>query len=442
MTTQVTSYWSMVSPNVFKNTTHNNASIAEMVKRLNTKMDTLLSCGFLSNMIESRLRANPPHLDNCTDWAHNACDIEEVNPMASKHRLRAVIGFDDTGAPIIKQISASSETALADAIVNAFIKSGRIRDFISIDKQTLPPSKHLFSEYINYWRQTYKQGGAKSTQVFRDAKQTVLLNYFGNMDIEDIKVETVQQFLDFRAFKEGRSKVTVRADLVFLKELLDCAVKDGIIPTNPAKDSRINNNGEAGEGTRALTPAQYKAIRDSIPALTDDTERLALSLFAYTSLRREEAMALRWANVDFDTMVINIDSALTFVSGKADLKATKTKESKRPFPMSAELAEILKPLRRDFGFVISNSDKGEAMSVGTFRGLWKRLASHIELYGATPINFRTTFVTLGIAGGVDPRTMAKLCGHSNTNTTMNVYSKVVNDQLPQAMKTLDNYLSN
>ena len=36
----------------------------------------------------------------------------------------------------------------------------------------------------------------------------------------------------------------------------------------------------------------------------------------------------------------------------------------------------------------------------------------MELYGETPINFRTTFATMAVASGVDIRTMQSLMGHS------------------------------
>ena len=49
-------------------------------------------------------------------------------------------------------------------------------------------------------------------------------------------------------------------------------------------------------------------------------------------------------------------------------------------------------------------------------------------------------ITLGITAGIDPKTMQGLCGHSNTATTMNIYAKVVNEQLPKGIEQLDRFI--
>ena len=371
--------------------------------------------------------------------------------MASKHRLRAVIGYDETGEPIIRQINGKSEIDLADEIVRAFIKSGRITEFmpeiykrlgiVHEPEQDSEQPKHMMSEYVPYWRETYKKGGAKSTQVFRDAKQSVILRYFGEMNVEDIQPDTVQQFLNYRAFEDRMKKATVKADWAFLREIMECAVRDGIIPSNPARDIRLKNNAEAGEGTLALSPEQYKAIRSSVDLLANEIERVTLALFAFTSFRLEEALALKWDDVDFDNNTIRIHSAMTFVNGKADHKTTKTRESKRDFPMGDKLRTILFSVKKDNGYIIAGSPDGDHITESKFYRMWDRISKQVNLYSTTPINFRTTFTTVGIAAGVDPRTMAKLMGHSNTDTTMNVYSKVVDCQLPAAVNALSTYLS-
>lgn len=424
------------------------ASACDSLSRLITTIDQRKN-----NVVKSEQRDNPSaQLENCTECALDACHKnKEGNPMASKHRLRAVIGYDETGEQIIRQINGKTEIDLADEIVRAFINSGRISEFlpdiynrfgIIHDPEPEEESqKHLMSEYVPYWRETYKQGGEKSTQVFRDAKQSVILRYFGEMYVEDIQPDTVQQFLNYRAFEDGMKKATVKADWAFLREIMECAVRDGLINTNPAKDMRLKNNAEAGEGTLALSPDQYKSVRSSVEVLQDETERVTLALFAYTSFRLEEALALKWSDVDFETNTIHVHSALTFVNGKADQKKTKTKESKRDFPMGEKLRSILFAAKRENGYIISGSSDGEHITEARFYRMWNRIGRQVDLYGTTPINFRTTFATVGIAAGVDPRTMAKLMGHSNTDTTMNVYSKVVECQLPMAVNMLNTYLA-
>ena len=73
--------------------------------------------------------------------------------------------------------------------------------------------------------------------------------------------------------------------------------------------------------------------------------------------------------------------------------------------------------------------------------LWDSLKSHIELYGMTAINFRTTFATMMVASGVDIKTTQALMGHSTPEMTLKVYAKKEASRLPEAMKKMEVFLA-
>ncbi len=358
--------------------------------------------------------------------------------MAREHRLRICVGFDGDGGQIIRQISAKSEVELGDAVVRALMKSGRLVEFIpeiyqqfEASKREPAPKKTNFKKYLEHWRQTYKTSGAVNTQVFRDAKQNILLRAFGNTDLEELRPDDVQRFLNERA--KQVSKTTVKSDWCMLKEVLDSAVSDGIIERNPAKDSRLHNPAPEGKGTSALTIEQLKSIQTAIPTLEDQRERCLIALLAFTSMRREEALGLRWENVDFEHNTLAIREAIVFPVNKPVLKETKTKSSERLFPMGEELRKILWDCKHESGYVISTKS-GDPISSVTYRRIWASLKSHIELYGASAMNFRTTFATMSIASGVDIRTTQALMGHSTPDMTLKVYTKTEPTRLPAAVE--------
>ena len=74
-------------------------------------------------------------------------------------------------------------------------------------------------------------------------------------------------------------KATAKADWAFLREIMECAVRDGLMNSNPAKDMRLKNNVEAGEGTLSLSPDEYRSVRSSVDLLQNEIERVALALF-------------------------------------------------------------------------------------------------------------------------------------------------------------------
>jgi len=165
-----------------------------------------------------------------------------------------------------------------------------------------------------------------------------------------------------------------------------------------------------------------------------------LGLLAYSSMRREELLALRWENIDFKSDTFEIKEALVYPRSRPTFKATKTKSGKRIFPMDIRLREILLSCRKENGLIICN-DEGKPFTIHGYQKLWKTLSEHIELYGMTAINFRTTFATMAIASGVDIRTTQALMGHSDPKMTLKVYTKLEQTRLPAAMNQISSFLS-
>lgn len=360
--------------------------------------------------------------------------------MAKQHRLRVIISYDDDQKPIIKQIAANSETALADMAIKAIIKSGRIAEFMPdlITSLTSPKQKTPLKDYIVRWRKTYKTGLSPTTEVFYDSKQSIIFKAFGDRFIEDLKTEEIQRFLNERAQKY--KKKTVKDDLAFIRMVLDSAVCDGIIAKNPTRDKRISNPAEEGEETVALSREQIISIQEAIPKLADVREKCLLGLLAYTSMRREELLALRWENIDFQTNTFEIKAALVYPKSRPTFKSTKTKSGKRIFPLDVRLHEILLSCRKESGLIIC-TDEGTPFTIHGYQKLWKSLSEHIELYGMTAKNFRTTFATMAIASGVDIRTTQALMGHSDPKMTLKVYTKLEQTRLPSAINRISGFLS-
>ena len=266
----------------------------------------------------------------------------------------------------------------------------------------------------------------------------MLKRHFENKPIEEIATSDVQGFVTARA--EKYSKKTVHDDLAVLKELLDSAVSDGIIQTNPARDKRVKNNAQAGEGTAALTKWQISSIQKAIPGLEDSNEKCLIALLAYTSMRREEVLGLRWECVNFNLHKIEIREATVYVGSKTHIKGTKTAGSMREFPMCSHLEDILHDCSKPCGYVVAGKN-GKPLTHWEYLRLWDSLSQHIELYGMTAINFRTTFATMAVASGVDVRTTQSLMGHTTPEMTLKIYTKQEQSRLDNAMNQVTSFVS-
>ena len=403
--------------------------------------------------------------------------------------LNVVVGRDGDDV-IVQRVSAYDELTLADKVVEAMVRSGRIWEFLpfipakSCDKDGLfdgncPdgrnrmcgkageggrfggrdcavgntgaggrggagaaffPRKTPFTSYIKRWFLTYKTGLAKTTENFYLTKVRLLIEEFGDRYIEGITAEDVQLFLAKRSAQ--CTKKTVHDDLATLRDLMNSAVEDGLIVKNPTKDRRIRVNAPSTRGTTALTRDQMSDIRRRIPFVGDPIARCFVALLAYTSMRREEVLGLKWECVDFEKGVLRIENAVVYTGGHMYIKGCKTETSAREFPLCSALRDILLACRRDSGYVIYADDPEKPISsLCRYQRFWRELSEEIELYGATARTFRTTFATLAIHSGVDVKTAQGLMGHASSKMTMDVYAKVDPGKYADAIEKLEGYLA-
>jgi integrase len=89
--------------------------------------------------------------------------------------------------------------------------------------------------------------------------------------------------------------------------------------------------------------------------------------------------------------------------------------------------------------VFSNAD-GTPMDPGTLTHNFARIARRTELSGVRFHDLRHTFASLMLLGGVHPKIVSEMLGHSSVAFTLDTYSHVIPTLQQAAMKRLDEML--
>ena len=162
-------------------------------------------------------------------------------------------------------------------------------------------------------------------------------------------------------------------------------------------------------------------------------ERVLLFLDMTTGLRRGELAGLKWQDIDFENMQIDVNrSVVSQVVGRC-----KTEASQKPVPMDGCTAQLLQswlqatPYRNPEDWVFaSNSRAGEKRGK---QPLWLQtiMRYHIqpvvERLGITKRvswhTFRRTFATLLKANGEDIKVVQELMRHGSSRVTMDIYAQ-------------------
>lgn len=354
------------------------------------------------------------------------------------YRRRVRIGQNDDGSPIYKRIQAHGEDEENDRIVQAYVDSGRIWEFITMENSKPKHSSQTdFKVYAIGWMNTYKKGKLKprTWQTYNQYLTAQLFPAFDGRNIEDITAKDIQAYLNANKEQAGKS---LKNYLNLLKQILDSAVEDKIISENPAASSRIFNPSDKKTPRKALSVEQLKEIVDVMHHMEDCEEKLLLALFIHTGARRGEVLGLRWEDIDFDQKLIHIRRNNTQITGEgAHIGTTKTENGARDIPFGDCFRELLMPYRST-GYVFGGEEPFQSWE---YDKLMRRLKKRVNLHGATAHVLRHTYLTMLAGEGVDLKTLQTIAGHANIQTTMDIYVSPRTDKIMAAGETMDKLLN-
>jgi integrase len=196
-----------------------------------------------------------------------------------------------------------------------------------------------------------------------------------------------------------------------------------------------------GQGENPITLVRQSAKRMRIPEVLEPSEiqglllqlkscfRLMVLLDVTTGLRRSELFALKWSDVDFSNMRLDVSRSI-YLGHVGDCK---TEASRKPVPLDGRVAadlwlwkETTRYRQPNDSIFASPRNQGknpfwpDALLQKTIRpaalraGITKKIGWH---------TFRHTFSTILIANGENAKVVQELMRHASTRCTLEVYSQ-------------------
>ena len=237
----------------------------------------------------------------------------------------------------------------------------------------------------------------------------------------------------------GLSDSTVRTIYTVLRALLDSAVRDGLLARNPA--AAVKRPTVERKEARALTRPQLLAV---LGAASGDRLEALWMLMAGTGLRRGEALALNWRDVDLDAGRLQVRRTLTRLSTGLVFTEPKTERSRRTVALPRQVVAHLRAHRvrqvaeqLAAGSAWTGSGLVFTSEVGTPlepRNVLRRFIAIAASAGVEGIGLHTlrhTTATRLLELGEDTRIVSEMLGHSSTAITADIYQHV-EDQMRHA----------
>ena len=341
------------------------------------------------------------------------------------YEKKITLGRDEYGMPIRKSITGRTISEL-----NARIEQAR-QTWMQMNSGT---DSILFATYARRWLASTKAVRSLNTrQMYENVIEKHIIPEIGDYYFDEISLSDLQGIINRRAEKyETCNKIRLT-----LRQIYAAAADDGI--KFDAKPDRLVLPPKKPNEKRALTEEEKKAIFEA-----DLTEEQAafVHLLYYTGLRREEALALTAADLDFNNRIVTVHKSLIFDQNAPILKeTTKTSTSTRsvliPSVFVAELASYAKD--KNILFPPPRFKRDEYMSLSSYVKFWNGIIKKLiplapSAKDLTAHIFRHNYATMLYYSKVSIKKAAQLLGHSGTQMIMQVYAHLDDEQERTAEK--------
>lgn len=264
--------------------------------------------------------------------------------------------------------------------------------------------------------------------------QTHLLPWFGAMEI--ITESDVQQFV-INKCASGLARKTVRDMVAVLKSVVKYGNKHGIFHFEEWGIEYPTDTGNKLLPTLSLNHQRILMIH----LIEQPTQQnIGVLLALCTGMRIGEVCALKWEDVDFTQKIITVRHTVGRIYN-CELKTSerihtspKTKNSCREIPISKQLLQSLKTVRKQSQspYVVGTSIQSKEPR--SYRDYFSRLLKRLNLPHLVFHGLRHTFATRCIESQCDYKTVSVILGHSNVATTLNLY---VHPNLSQKKRCID-----
>ncbi len=313
-----------------------------------------------------------------------------------------------------------------------------------------------FSIWADYWLISKKQEVSVDrynslvtrTSVWKDALQSTPMAQIKPFDLQSILFSISAKN---PLTNKPMAKKTARGYVQIINSIFDFAIDNRIIEYNPATKLKVNQSAPE-EKRRALTPIERQRVIEF-----EHRAKPSAMLMMFSGLRRGEATALQWNDIDFENNTINVTKSYNFK--QKEFKLPKNNKA-RVVSVPQMLVDYLQTLPRVSPFVLTSAS-GNMMTDDAWKRLYQSYMTDMNLkYGKfmypknkyaptktpmvitpfTPHELRHTFCTIMFEAGVDALTAKEQLGHADIKTTLEIYTHLSQEHKEKDIKKLDEYL--
>lgn len=305
-----------------------------------------------------------------------------------------------------------------------------------IEENPQPAQKNdiIFIDYIyDYIKSKEKELSPNVYQSYMECWK-IMEKHFGNkLKLKDVTYHHIEDYYDYLKNTRKNKNITIKHHAVILSPALRLAYRDDLIVKNPYEFMpKIK---------KEKSKMQYynKEELEKLFEVTDKSPlKLIVRVAAYYGFRRSELVGLKWDAIDFKNKMITIKHKVLHVNNKFYLSDTlKTTASHRTLPLLPEIESLLverkeeieknkelfkKSYNYKYDEYVFVDDIGDLINPDIISNRFRTLLRKNNLKHIRFHDLRHSCASLLVASKVPMKNIQEWLGHSNFNTTADVYS--------------------
>ena len=295
----------------------------------------------------------------------------------------------------------------------------------------------MVDAWFEYWIDVKKKTVRPNTvRNYTERYNKNIQKIIGRKILTEVKPIHCQKIFTDMA-EEGYKTSTIYQTRIALFNMLEFAKENEVILSNPCKKSVKSDMGKPSQKKEALTiDVQKKFIEYAKGQSYENQFRFILQ----TGLRTGELVGLKWEDIDFSKKAIRIQRSMEYrySVGEWRIGEPKSKAGYRTIPLTDEAIRILteqkeknkniKKIQEEWSEFIFLSRKGEPVKNSAYDTALFKICDKAKINRFSMHVLRHTFATRCIEGGMMPKTLQKILGHSNIGITMNLYVHITEDE--------------
>ena len=316
------------------------------------------------------------------------------------------------------------------------------------DGSHVDKTKESVKDFSVQWMETYVATNCtlRTAKGYQGNVDRYIIPSIGKVAIQNLTTGQIQGIYA-AMLARGLSRTTVLHVHRVLKQILGYAVKCGVISKNAADGATPPKRAK-----KQSAMWDVSTIQQFLEGSQDSRYGQVFNFAVSTGMRRSEICGLKWDAVDLFNGSLDVAATLQQIRGHGLVTGEpKTERSRRTIKLAPETVALLQvvqgtqqlnkivagPLWQERGYVFTQAN-GSPVLPDTLTQEFRFLVKALELPPLNLHGLRHAFATLGLVGGMAPKTVSEHLGHSSIVITLDLYSHV----LPSMQEELVNVVAN